>query len=156
MVTRIKEEKYELNRSALGFGLVEDDISVVTGEGLQAIWRFQVPTGYSLIFGSEDTFSAYLETDAPAEAGASSLVAIEKADASQQAFQSLLNTVRYAQIKNFQDVDLLVHMDIKPGDSVIAEEGHWVIIKGNINAVLDASDSYFALTCKRVRKGLFT
>lgn len=149
----VKEEEFEINRNTPG--LSETDISVVAGEGQQDIWQFKVPAGWTIVFIGEDTFAAYLENGSSAEVAAGSSVAVDKTDASQQAREPLLNQLRYAQVKNFQDVDKLVTLDIEPGQRVVVNENEYVIIKGNVNTDLDASDSYFALTCKRIRRTLF-
>lgn len=150
----VKEEFFELTRNEAGIS--ETDITVATAEGLQNIWDYPVPTGLQLVFSSEDVFSAYLEDSVPAEAVAGSFVDIVITDESRQSFKSLLNRVRYAQVKEFQDETKRVHLDIDPGKVVIADSGQHVIIRGNLLTVtLDASDSYFRLTCHRVRKSLF-
>lgn len=153
MVTKAIAEAFDLNQSVSGMS--ETDIAVSTGEGVQDIWKYQVPVGYSLIFTSEDVFSAYLETSAPAEAGAGSLVDIVIQDSSKQNTAPILNQVRYAQVKEFQDRNKLAHLDIPVGKESVAPEGSFVVVRGNINGTLDASDSYFSLSCKRVRRTLF-
>ena len=160
MPTAVKEETFELNRNVTG--MAETDIAVSTGEGLQNIWRYQVPTGYSLVFDSKDHFAAYLENASAAEVAAGSLVDIVIEDAAQQARRPLLNTIRYSQARGsattflaFQDENYFNYLDIPAGEVVMAREGEWVLIRGNVNTTLDASDSYFLLTCKRVRHTLF-
>jgi hypothetical protein len=151
---KIKEEIFKLMRTEVG--ITESDITVVTGQGLQNIWDYLVPVGHSLIFHSTDHFSAYLETTAPAECGATSTVDIVITDSSRQSVRSLLNTVQYRQLKEFADSDYFCHLDVPPGEVVIAREGERVIVRGNVNGNLDASDSYFELLCTRVRRSLFS
>lgn len=152
MTTVVKEEHLKLNRNISGIS--EADIAVSTGEGMQDIWSYKVPVGHVLVFRPTDTFAAYLDDSTGAEADAGSSVAIDKTDASKQARQPILNQLRYTQIKDFTDKDKLVHLDIDPGEEIRVNEGEWVIIKGNIGETLDASDSYFELTCHRIRRTL--
>lgn len=148
---RVIEESFELNRSVADIS--ETDISIATGEGMQDIWKYKVPVGYSLVFSNDHVFAAYLESTAPAECAAGTLVAVEKRDANQRSRVALLDTLRYAQLKDLQDADKLVHLDIEPGKTVVVGEGEYVVITGNtLTVTLDASDSYFRLTCKRLRK----
>lgn len=154
-MNKVKEEAFELNRDVLGYNLSENDITVVSGQGMQDIWSFQVPVGQILIFSYNDTFSAYLEDSTTTECSDGSFIAIDKADSSKQSRSPILTTVRYKQVKEFQDVDKFLHLDIKASSEVIINEGEWVIIKGNVNTTLDASDSYFKLSCKLIRKTLF-
>ncbi len=152
----VVEEKLELNRNISGIS--ETDISIASGEGVQDIWVYQVPVGHKLIFKREDVFAAYLEDSqgTPAEASAASSVDVVIKDASKQVIKPLLNQVRYTQCKEFQDVDKLLHVDIPVGEVFVAEEGEFVVVRGNIlTQTLDASDSYFLLTCHRIRKSLF-
>jgi len=88
-----------------------------------------------------------------AEAVAGCLIEIVKADASRRAAQWLLNPVRYAQVKEFQDLDKKAVLDIL--DSVEINEGEWVAIRVNVKGTLAiAGSSYFSLTCTRTRKTL--
>jgi hypothetical protein len=126
------------------------------------MWAYKVPTGISLVFSSKDHFAAYLEDSISAEAGAGSMVDIVIMDAAQQNSRTLLNPIRYAQARGsattflaFQNKEYFNFLDIPEGEEIAAREGEWVVIRGNINATLDASDSYFTLTCKRVRHTLF-
>jgi hypothetical protein len=151
---KVKEEVFKLMRTETG--IVETDITVATAEGLQTIWEYPIPVGHYLIFHSYDHLSAYLETTAPAEAGAGSTVDIVVADASKQNTRTIMNPVRYAQLKEFQDSDYLCHLDVPPGEVIVAREGERVLVRGNINGNLDASDCYFELTCSRVRRSLFS
>jgi len=149
-MAKVIEEQFALKRTESGIS--EVDVSVATDEGLQEIWRYQVPVGHSIIFSREDTFSAYLENASSVEAAAGSLVDIVIADYAKQATKPLLNQVRYALVKEFQDVTKMAHLDVEVGKVIVVNEGEWVLIRGNIlTATLDASDSYFSLTCRRIR-----
>ena len=148
------DEKFVLTRNESGIS--EADISIASGEGLQDIWTYQVPINQRFIFTRDSVFSAYLEDSVPAEAVAGALVDIVIKDASKQAVRSLLNLLRYAQVKEFQDVDKLCHLDIPIGEQIVAEEGEFIIVRGNLLTVtLDASDSYFSLSCVRSRRSIF-
>lgn len=150
MPTRVLEEIFEIDRSDAQVS--ETDISIATGEGLQNIWEYEVPTGMSLVFTREDTIHCYLENTAAAEAAAGSLVDAVVYDSPRQNMRALLQVTRYATVKEFQDLNLFRHLDIPEGEEIIAREGERVVVRGNIlTATLDASDSYFKLTCKRIR-----
>ena len=160
MPTAVKEEVFELNRNVTD--IAETNISVLSGEGMQVIWEYPVPTGYSLVFEQEDHFAAYMVVAGPAEAGAGALLDIVISDASRVAIRPILNLIRYAQAKGcdttflaFQDEEYFNHLDISQGEAVLAREGERVLIRGNMNAVLVAASCYFTLTCKRIRHTLF-
>ena len=85
---------------------------------------------------------------------ATDVLKIEIRDPSEGGRKQLLNPTPYAQLKEFQDVDLVAHLDV-PG-AVVANEGEWIAIMGMSTAgVMDVSASHFRLTCKRVRRSLF-
>lgn len=156
--TAIKEEVFELNQSVAGISAT--NISVVTGEGMQVIWEYEVPVGYSLLFRQEDHFAAYMEV--ASEADAASLLDIVISDASRVAIRPILNQIRYAQARGsastflaFQDEDYFNYLDLSPGEIAFAREGERVLVRGNMNAVLVVASCYFHLTCKRVRHTLF-
>jgi len=151
---KFKEEAFKLERTLAE--ITETDIAVSSGEGLQTIWRYTVPTGINLIFSHADVLSAYLENSGAAEVAAGSLIDVIIEDADRQAHRTIFNESRYTKVKEFQDEDLKAHLDVEPGQVVVAREGEHVTIRGNVNTTLDASDSYFNLTCKRVRRSLFT
>ena len=162
MVTQVKEEYFELNRSVSG--MTETDIAVSTGEGLQNAWEYQVPVGYSLVFGSKDRFAAYLALVAGpgTECAVGSTIDVVLADSSKQSVRSLLNTIRYSQARGsattflaFQDEQYFNYLDVPEGEVFTAEEGEWVIIRANVNAAMDASLCFWILTCKRIRHTLF-
>ena len=154
IATRVIQEKFKLKRTDV---TTETDIAISSGEGMQDIWKYKVPVGHTLVFSPSDTFAAYLEDSTSTECVAGTLIAAEVRDASEQHYiKPLLNTLRYAQAKSFQDRDKLVRLDIEPGKQIVAREGDVVVIKGNpLTVTLDASDSYFELTCNRIRKSLF-
>lgn len=164
MPTAIKEEVFELNDGVTG--ITERDLTYSTVDAsLQTIYEYPVPVGYSLVFRPEDTISAYLEDDGvPAECVGSVKVDIVIMDSAKQNVRSLLNELRYGGISTakvlneFQDVDKLVHLDISPGQAVIAREGERVCIRANCPGTIktiDTSECYFRLTCKRIRHTLF-
>lgn len=159
MVTgsKVKEEAFVLTR--VESGIVETDVVVSAGmKDVIAAWEFPVPVGHSLVFSPQDTFSAYLEDSqaTPVEAVAGSLVDIVIMDSSRQSLRTILNQLRYGDVKEFQDRDKIRNLDIQPGSVVVAEEGERVLIRVYIlTQTLDASDCYFNLTCKRVRHTLF-
>ncbi len=158
--TAVKEEKFELNANVAG--ITTNDITYETADGsLQILYEYPVPTGYSLVFSAEDILSAYLEDEGvPAECLAGVKADIVIMDSSKQNARSLLNELRYGDIKEFQDVDLLCHLDIPAGEQVLAREGERVCIRANCTGAaaiytIDVSACYFRLTCKRIRHTLF-
>ena len=159
MPTQVKEEQFILSRDVSGIS--ENDLAAATADGsLQIVFEYPVPTGYSLVFGAEDTFSVYLEDDGvPAESLPATKVDIVVMDSAKQNVRSLLNELRYGDIKEFEDVDKLAHLDISPGEQVIAREGERVCIRANNTGgaivTIDASECYFNLTCKLIRHTLF-
>ena len=163
MTTAVKEEIFELNRNVAG--ITERDLAAKTADGsLVPVWEYPVPVGEALVFDSKDVFSAYLEDEGvPAECVGSGVVAAVKVDivimdSSKQNVRSILNMLQYGDVTDFTDEDKLAHLDIAPGEQVIAREQERVCIRVNCPgavATLDASASYFRLTCKRVRHTLF-
>lgn len=158
MPTQVKEEVFILDRNVAGIN--KTNIAVSTGEGLQVIWDYQVPTGMSLIFRHEDHFACYL--DATGEVGVASQVDVVISDASRVAVRPILDMIRYAQARGssttflaFSDQEYYNHLDIAPGDVVIAREGERVLVRGNVGATLVETSCYFILTCHRVRHTLF-
>lgn len=160
MPTQVKEDQFVLSRDVSGMS--ETDLAAATADNsLQIVFEYPVPTGYSLVFGAEDTFSAYLKD---AEGGAAESVAGTKVDivvmdSAKQNVRSLLNELRYGNIKEFEDVDKLAHLDISLGEQVIAREGERVCIRvnntGGAITTVDASECYFCLTCRLIRHTLF-
>jgi len=167
MATAVKEEVFELGRNTVisGSTLIstgERDLAAATVDySPQTIWEFPVPVGQALVFTGEDIVSAYLEdNDTEAECiGTTVYVDVVVMDSSKQNVRSILNLCQYGNMKEFAEVTKLQHLDIAPGDQVIANEGERVCFRVNsrtsAEATLDASDSYFRLTCKRVRHTLF-
>jgi len=157
--TAVREEIFEINDGTTG--ITEYDLAAKTADrSLQVIVEYPVPVGYSLVFRQEDTFSAYLEDNeaAPAECVAGVKADIVITDSSRQNVRSILNMCRYGDIKEFQDVDKLQHLDITPGEAVIAREGERVCIRADnpyTIVTLDTSDCYYRLTCRRIRHTLF-
>jgi hypothetical protein len=94
-------------------------------------------------------------TLAAAEAAVGSTLDITLLDNSKQSKRTLLNQLRYAQVKEFQDKEKLMHLDVAAGTVVTLAEGEWFRISGNINGTLSTTSSYFQVTCARVRKSLF-
>lgn len=153
MAIQIKDETFKLTQSVSG--ITATAITVAISGLLQACWEYQVPADQSLVFSAEDTFSAYLSTSVPAEAGAGSLIEIVIMDASKHAAKPLLNPLRYTRVKEFTDRDKLCHLDVESGKVMVADQGEWVTIRANISATFSTTVSYFELTCKRVRRSIF-
>ena len=162
MTTTVKEEVFVLNRNATG--MVETDGAISTGEGMQTIWDYPVPTGYSLVFNSDDHFAAYLVSTGTTEVGVASLIDVVISDSSRVAIRPILFTIRYDQARGsattflaFADKDYFNYLDIALGEPVVAAEGERVLIRANANGAIDTDGgvAYFALTCKRVRHTLF-
>lgn len=160
MPTQVKEEQFVLSRDVSGMS--ENDLAAATADNsLQTVFEYLVPTGYSLVFGAEDTFSAYImdNESGAAESVAGTKLDIVVMDSAKQNVRSLLNELRYGNIKEFEDEDKLAHLDISPGEQVIAREGERVCIRANNTGgaivTVDASDCYFSLTCRLIRHTLF-
>lgn len=155
--TAVKEEEFKLNQETTG--LTERDLTYAVADGgLQVVFEYAVPTGMSFIFRQEDTFAAYLEDDGvPAECVVGTEVDIVVMDSAKQNSRSLLNKLRYGNIKDFTDADKLVHLDIPKGEYIIAKEGERICIRVNNSSTstIDASVCYWVLTCKRIRHTLF-
>jgi len=160
MPTAVKEEVFEITRDIV---TNEYNIAVSTGEGMQVIWDYVVPVGQSIVFRHEDHFAAYMATAGPTELTTlSSLIDVVVSDSSKVAIRPILNAIRYNQARGsattflaFSDEDYYNHLDITPGDVIIAKEGERVLVRGNINTALVAASSYFSLTCNRIRHTLF-
>lgn len=159
MTTKVIEEKWELNKDVSD--ITERDLAAKTVDGsLQPVWEYPVPVGYSIVFSREDIFSAYLDDNegSPAESVAGTRIDVVIMDSAKQNVRSLLNPLRYGGVKEFQDVDKLIHLDIAAGEDVVAKEGERICVRvdsGGAIETIDGSDSYFRLTCKRIRHTLF-
>ena len=148
-----KIESYELTQNETG--ITATSITVAAAEPLQELWKFQVPVGMSYLFSGSDIFSCYLySTTGGAEASAASRVQIVTKDSSQFNARNLLNQIRYTIAKEFQDVKLMCHLDIPPGEIVEVKAGEWIIVLANITNTLTTASSYFRLTCKRKRNSM--
>lgn len=147
----MKEETFKLTRDNI---TAETNIAISTGEGLQRIWEYKVPDGETVVYTQEDTLSVYLDNSAGAECDAGSKIDVVITDINRQNTRQLIGEIRYAQVKEFADRDKMLHLDIRAGEEVKAEEGERIIIRGNVNTTLDASDSYFELTSKKLRRTL--
>ena len=160
MVTGVKEEQFEITRNTTGLA-TEIDISYATADdSLQIIWQYPVPTGFALVFTAEDVLSAYLEDDQPTECiDATTFVDVVVMDSSRQNVRTIMGVCQYGNIVDFSEVSKLKHMDISPGEQIIVNEGERVCIRVNNKTSsypeVDASDSWFRLTCKRIRHSLF-
>ncbi len=160
MPTAVREEAWELNADVTG--IAANDLTYLSADlSLQIVWQYPVPVGYALVFTSEDVLSAYLEdNDSQAECvGTTTRVDVVIMDSSRQNVRTLMDQTLYENIKEFADIDKLKHLDIGVGDQVIANEGERVCLRvyefTSAEATLDASDSHFRLTCKRIRHTLF-
>lgn len=159
MPTAVKEEAWELNADVVG--ITANDLAAISADNsLQIVWEYPVPVGYALVFTSEDVLSAYLEDNTgPTEmVSTTTRVAVSILDSSRHNMRSVMNPTLYTNIQEFADIDKLKHMDISPGEQVIADEGERVVIQvapPSAVATFDASDSHFLLTCKRIRHTLF-
>lgn len=160
MPTQVKEEQFEL--TAHSTGMVANDITYESADGgLQILYEYVVPVGSSLVFTAEDTLSAYLEdAGVPAECLAGIKVDVVIMDSAKQNMRSLLNELRYGGIKEFEDQDKLMHLDVAAGEQVIAREGERVCVRANATGAasiytIDVDDSHFRLTCKQIRHTLF-
>lgn len=167
MPTAVKEEAFEITAStAVGTSgtvrTLENDLAAISGDkSLQIVWEYPVPVGYAIVFTGDDILSAYLDDDTNGSAEHSATtcrVDVVIMDSSRQNVRSVMNPTFYGAIKEFAEHNKLKHMDIAAGDQIIANEGERICIRvapPSAKPTLDASDSYFRLTCKRVRHTLF-
>jgi len=85
---------------------------------------------------------------------ATDLIKVERRDSSENVRVPLIGPTQYALVKEFADVDKKAHLDIAGVE--IAREGEWLAALIQSTAgVIDASESYLSLTCKRIRHTLF-
>ena len=161
MATAVKEEVFEITRNTTGLATETDLAAATADDSLQIIWQYPVPTGFALVFTAEDILSAYLEDEGvPAECvDATVFVDVVVMDSSRQNVRTIMGVCQYGNIVDFAEVSKLKHMDISPGEQIIANEGERVCIRANSKtsgiATIDASACYFRLTCKRIRHSLF-
>ena len=122
------------------------------------VWKKQVATTEEIVFLPGQSCSFYLEDaeGTPAECTALTLLQIQVRDAAEVGRYQLLPQTWYSEVKEFQEIQKLKHYAIsKP---LIASAGSQIVIMVRTEGVvesLDASDCYFELCCRRVRKGLF-
>jgi len=125
--------------TVLGFNFywVRGRVSAVTGAGTAAtlgdqIWIYTVAS----------------------EVRAIDRVRVQVRDASEEGRRTIFGPLQYAQIKDFQDITKFAHPDIER--EIVLPEDHWLVIEVRSTAgVIDASDCYFKLSCKRIRHTLF-
>jgi len=149
------EETFKLTQSETG--VTGTDITVAATEPMQVMWEYLVPVGHSLIFRSTDHLSAYLYdlTDS-AECHATAIVDVVIQDSAKRNTRSVMDTTLYTRIKNFADPDYFTHLDLLSGEVAVAREGDRIQIRGNLAGdALDVSESYFELTCHRIRASMF-
>ena len=147
----VKEEVFYLTSEESG--VTGTDISTgQTSLWLQG-WRFQVPVGQSLILLPSDTFSIYGEDQTDTELTVADKLRIRVEDPSHADSKLVLGPAIYDQVKEFQDRDLIKHLDlVKP---LIVKENSWIIIEVYAAVSLDESDCHWILTCQRVRHAIF-
>lgn len=120
------------------------------------IWYYQVPVGQELVFLPEHKFYAYIEDDGvPAEWLDTQKVRVELWSSDERKMEVLL-LCRYVQVKESQERDLMIHLDVdRP---MRAKAGDWIKIAGRCADTvytIDVSVSYFTLECLRVRPSMF-
>ena len=116
------------------------------------IWKYQVPMGVQLVIKSDATFAGYLEDTSPAEVGnATCRFKIEKRDPSESDSLLLYGPDIYLASKEFQDIRKKARLSVPKGGLVI-DQREYLVISAYDDAAIDASDSYFELLIKRVRR----
>ena len=159
MATAVKEEKFELNLNVSGVSTTDPTPVAPSSGGIPMVFHeYPVPVGVSLVFTAEDIFALYFYSSSEAaEVNVKGTVDIVIADSSKQNTRSLLQVTRYGNLKVFDDADQVRHLDILPGDEIIVREGERILIRGEsgFGGTIDGSESYFRLTCKRIRHTLF-
>lgn len=160
MTTAVKEEAFEITANTTG--ITSNNLAAVSADkSLQIVWEYEVPVGYALVFTSEDVLSAYLEDNTgnhTACVETTTRVDVVIMDSSRHNVRAIMEPCLYLQMQDFADADRFKHMDIAPGEQVIANEGERVCVRvapPTAVPTLDAADSYFRLTCKRIRHTLF-
>lgn len=149
--TKITDEVFQLTDSETD--VTATDISTgQTSLWLQG-WRFQVPVDQEYVFTPEDTFSIYAKDLATAELTVADILRIRVEDPSHTDSKLIIGPLRYTQLDDFTDADLIAHLDLSR--PLIVKAGHWIIIEVYCAVSLDESACYWALTCRRIRTTMF-
>ena len=109
--------------------------------------RCRVTTAGDVATGDQ----AWIHPD-PTEMGNTDLVRVEVRDENELTKKVLINGALYSQVKEFQDRDKLYRLDIN--EEVRADGDDWLVILVRAFSPIDASPSYFALTCDRRRHAI--
>lgn len=143
---RIIEERYELTQANSAVTATNTTAAVFTD-----LWDYQVPVGVRHVLLGAHKLAAFLK-DAVAEIAATEQVKIEVRDSAGQSKEVILGPVTYQRIKEFQDRNKMIHLDVTT--PIRVQEGdHIVVVVKSATAVVAAS-SYFALETQRFREGV--
>ena len=139
------------------FHLTSGDAGNTEGDGTANawadIWKYQVPRGTEIVLSPGDTFSCYLEDGSPAEIGdRDAKVRIQVRDPAEGSDILVFGPSLYIHSKEQQDDDLIARLKIR--ESMRVPSRYWIVISAYDGATIDASDSYYDLYLKRVRKGV--
>ena len=131
---------------------VPNDWAKTTVDGLNAYWARGRVSAYTSV--TTQPLGTQMWINSGEAVRGTDLFKIELRDDSEGSTKKLLGPITYTQITEFQDQTKKAHLDLaKP---VVALEGMWLAILAKATAgVLDASESYFSLECKRVRHTMF-
>jgi len=90
------------------------------------------------------------------EANTGSRIELAVTDPAKQNKRSLLNQLRYTEVKEFQDQEKKCHLSVPKGRVIIANEGEWLQILANLlGATAAYASCYFVLSCLRIRRTIF-
>jgi len=146
------EERFEV--SSLSTGITEADGGGATWKD---IWDFRVPLNIRIVLKPTDIFSCYLDGDDAAEMPATTQVRLLHRDVANEQSKPLIRAMLYAQLKDFQDKDKIIRLQI-PKALVIGPSEHIVVQVNGADATgtgdIDASDSYFKVVTNRIRRSL--
>jgi hypothetical protein len=133
-----------------------DDWARTTADGKEAFWiRARVSAAsYSTVPVGDTIYINGTSAGAAVAIGNYERFRIEVRDASENQRYPLINQTRYEQMNDFRDRTLRYYLPLN--DPVIAKENMWVIIQSRpASGILDVSASYFELSCRRIRKGIY-
>lgn len=109
--------------------------------------RCRVTTAGDVATGDQ----AWVHPD-PTEMDNIDMVRVEVRDENELAKRVLINSALYSQVKEFTDRDKVYRLDIN--EDVRADGGDLVVVLVRAFSPIDASPSYFALTCDRRRNAI--
>lgn len=139
------------------FHLTDAVAQVTAAAGVPAtwsdIWKYQVPQGVTHLLKSEHTFSAYVEDASTEIAAPDAEIKIEVRDPSEQDKRPVYGPAMYVMSTEFQDRDLMAHLNCPAGGIQVTDRS-WIVIMVKDGGTIDQTDSYFDLLISRVRESV--